>query len=282
MAFTFKRGIHPAESKYTEHVPISNQLSLNENEMVFPLTQHLGAPCQPLVNIGDKVLIGEKIGDNEAFVCAPVHSSVSGVVKDIRSHLTVGGAMVNSIIIENDGEFLECDNMDPRGNLADVSKEELLKIIREAGVVGLGGAGFPTHVKLSPPPDKKVDTVIINGCECEPYLTTDNRLMIEESEQLVLGIQIILKIIEGAKGLIAIEDNKPEAIAALKKACADAPGIEVAVVKTKYPQGAEKQLINAVTKREVPSGGIPADVGCIVNNVTRSSRYTVRFSEDDL
>jgi len=267
MAFTFKRGIHPTESKITEHVPISNQLSLRDNEMVFPLTQHLGAPCQSLVEVGQKVRIGEKIGDNEAFVCAPVHSSVSGTVKEIRPHLTVGGAMVNSVIIENDGEFLECDNMDPRSNFEEVPKEELLKIIREAGVVGLGGAGFPTHVKLSPPPDKHVDTVIINGCECEPYLTTDNRLMIEESEQLVLGLQIILKIVETAKGYIAIEDNKPEAIAALQKACEGVPNVEVAVVKTKYPQGAEKQLINAVTKREVPSGGLPADAGCIVNNV---------------
>ena len=267
MAFTFKRGIHPTESKITEHVPISNQLSLRENEMVFPLTQHLGAPCQPLVEVGQKVRIGEKIGDNEAFVCAPIHSSVSGTVKEIRPHLTVGGAMVNSIVIENDGEFIEFDNMTPRSNFEDFSKEELLKIIREAGVVGLGGAGFPTHVKLSPPPDKHVDTVIINGCECEPYLTTDNRLMIEESEQLVLGVQIILKIVETAKGYIAIEDNKPEAIAALQKACEGVPNVEVVVVKTKYPQGAEKQLINAVTKREVPSGGLPADAGCIVNNV---------------
>jgi len=267
MAFTFKRGIHPTESKFTEHVPIINQLSLRENEMVFPLAQHLGAPCMPLVEPGQKVRIGDKIGDNEAFVCAPVHSSVSGTVKEIRPHLTVGGAMVNAVIIENDGEFLECDNMDPRSNFEEFSKEDILKIIREGGVVGLGGAGFPTHVKLSPPPDKKVDTVIVNGCECEPYLTTDNRLMIEESEQLVLGVQIILKVIETAKGLIAIEDNKPEAIAAVKKACQGVPNVDVAVVKTKYPQGAEKQLINAVTGREVPSGGIPADAGCIVNNV---------------
>ena len=267
MAFTFKRGIHPPESKFTEHVPIINQLNLAENEMVFPLSMHLGAPCQPLVSVGEKVLIGEKIGDNEAFVCAPVHSSVSGIVKDIRPHLTVGGTMVNSIVVENDGEFLECDNMNPHGNLEDFSKEEILKIIREAGVVGLGGAGFPTHVKLSPPPDKKVDTVIINGCECEPYLTTDNRIMIEESDKLVLGLQIILRVVDGAKGMIAIEDNKPEAIAALQKACEGVSGVEVVVVKTKYPQGAEKQLINAVTKREVPSGGLPADAGCIVNNV---------------
>jgi len=267
MAFTFKRGIHPTESKLTEHVPIINQLSLNENEMVFPLTQHLGAPCQPLVAAGDKVLIGQKIGDNDAFVCAPVHSSVSGTVKEIRTNLTIGGTMVNSVVIENDGEFLECDNMNPHDDFENYSKEEILKIIREAGVVGLGGAGFPTHVKLSPPPDKKVDTVIINGCECEPYLTTDNRLMIEESEQIVEGLSVILKLVEGAIGLIAIEDNKPEAIAALQQACQGVSGIEVAVVQTKYPQGAEKQLINAVTKREVPSGGLPADAGCIVNNV---------------
>jgi electron transport complex protein RnfC len=177
------------------------------------------------------------------------------------------GTIVNSIIIENDGEYTEHESMQPHDHYENLSAEEIRKIIREAGIVGLGGAGFPTHVKLSPPPDKKIDTIIINGAECEPYLTTDNRVMIEEADRLVIGVRIILKLMQNARAVIAIEDNKPMAIEAVKKACENIPGIEVAVLKTKYPQGAEKQLINAITKREVPSGGLPIDVGCIVNNV---------------
>jgi electron transport complex protein RnfC len=268
MVFTFKRGIHPKEEKqYTENVPINALVPAAGSEFINPLLQHMGAPCKPLVEKGQKVLLGEKIGDSENFVCAPIHSSVSGVVKDIRPHLTVVGTIVNSIIIENDGELKEHESIKLRYGFEDLSKEQILGIIREAGIVGLGGAGFPTHVKLSPPPGKKIDTIIVNGCECEPYLTTDNRVMIEESDRVVTGLLIILKVIQSAKGIIAVEDNKPEAIEALEKACADVPGIEVVVVKTKYPQGCEKQLINAVTKREVPSGGLPIDVGCIVNNV---------------
>jgi electron transport complex protein RnfC len=268
MALTFKRGIHPLEEKhYTENVPITTLLPAERYEMVFPLLQHLGAPCKPLVEIGQKVLLGEKIGDSEEFVCAPVHSSVSGVVKDIRPHLTVTGTIVDSIIIENDGEFTEHESIKLRDSFSGLSGKEILGIIREAGIVGLGGAGFPTHVKLSPPPDKKIDTLIVNGCECEPYLTTDNRVMIEEADRIIIGLMLMLKVLPGARGIIAIEDNKPEAIDALKKHCVDIPGIEVAVVKTKYPQGAEKQLIYAITKKEVPSGGLPLDVGCIVNNV---------------
>jgi len=269
MAFTFKRGIHPNEQKqYTENEPVIDLLvPAAKSELVFPLVQHLGVPCKPLVEVGQKVKVGEKIGDRDAFVCAPVHASVSGVVKEIRPHLTIIGTIVESIIIENDGEFTEHESLVPCSDYNQLSKEEILKVIREAGIVGLGGAGFPTHVKLSPSPHKKIDTVIINGCECEPYLTTDNRVMIEEADRLVIGVQIILKLMPDARAVIAIEDNKPDAIAAVKKACENIPGIEVAVVQTKYPQGSEKQLINAVTKREVPSAQLPIDVGCIVNNV---------------
>ena len=272
--FTFKRGIHPKEQKqFTENVPVNTLLPAAGSEIIFPLLQHLGEPCKPLVEKGQKVLLGEKIGDSGTFFSAPIHSSVSGVVKDIRPHLTVMGTIVNSIIIENDGKFEEHESIKLRSGYEDLSREQILEIIREAGIVGLGGAGFPTHVKLSPPPGKKIDTMIVNGCECEPYLTTDNRVMIEESDRLVAGLQIIMKVIQSAseagavKGVIAIEDNKPEAIEAVRKSCGGIPGIEVAVVKTKYPQGAEKQLIYAVTKREVPSGGLPVDIGCIVNNV---------------
>jgi electron transport complex protein RnfC len=267
-ALTFKRGIHPNEQKhFTENVPINYFLPAVGSEIIFPLVMHLGASCKPLVEKGQKVLLGEKIADSDAFVCAPIHSSVSGVVKDIRPHLTVVGTIVESIIIENDGELKEHESIKQRESYDDLSGGDILKIIREAGIVGLGGAGFPTHVKLSPPPEKKIDTVIVNGCECEPYLTTDNRVMIEESARIVTGLKIILKIIHGARGIIAIEDNKPEAIESLRKACDGLSDIQVAVVKTKYPQGCEKQLVTAITNREVPSGGIPIDVGCIVNNV---------------
>ena len=227
----------------------------------------MGAVCEPLVQKGQNVLVGEKIGDSEAFVSAPVHSSVSGVVRDICPHLTVTGRKINSIIIENDGEYKEHRSVLPVTGCESLPKNEIIKIIREAGIVGLGGAGFPTHVKLSPPAGKKIDTVIVNGCECEPYLTTDNRIMIEEADRIVSGLQIILRVMRDARGIIAVEDNKPRAIEALKKHCENIAGIDVAVTKTKYPQGSEKQLISAVLKREVPSGGFPYDAGCIVNNV---------------
>ena len=265
---SFKRGIYPNEQKeVTENVPINYLPPAAGSEIIFPLLMHLGAPCKPLVEKGQKVLVGEKIADSDAFVCAPIHSSVSGIVKEIRPHLTVVGTIVNSIIIENDGELTEHESIKKREGYDDLSREQILQIIREAGIVGLGGAGFPTHVKLSPPPEKKIDSVIINGCECEPYLTTDNRVMIEESAKIVTGLRIILKVIQNARGFIAVENNKPEAIESLVKACEGNPNIQVVVLKTKYPQGCEKQLVNAITKREVPSGGIPIDVGCIVNNV---------------
>ncbi|MCL2440131.1 MAG: electron transport complex subunit RsxC [Treponema sp.] len=268
LVFTFKRGIYPNEQKqFTEDVPINTLLPPQGRELVFPLLMHMGAVCRPLVEKGQKVLLGEKIGDSDALISAPVHASVSGIVKDIRPHLTIAGTIVNSIIIENDGEFKEHESIKPRENYENLSREEILQIIREAGIVGLGGAGFPTHVKLSPPPDKKIDTVIVNGCECEPYLTTDNRIMIEESGRIVAGLKIILKVLQTARGIIAIEDNKPEAIEHLKEFCISIPDIKVAVVKTKYPQGCEKQLVDAITGREVPSGGIPIDVGCLVHNV---------------
>ena len=274
MTFTFKRGIHPNEKKdYTRHIPIITLLPPAGSEIIIPLLQHMGAACRPLVGKGQKVLLGEKIGDSDAPICAPVHSSVSGVVRDICPHLTVAGTVVESIIIENDGEMKEHESIAARSGFDDLSGEQILGIIREAGIVGLGGAGFPTHVKLSPPPGKKIDTVIVNGCECEPYLTTDNRIMVEESDRVVAGLQIILKVMNSAagagsvRGIIAVEDNKPHAIGSLRKSCGNLANIDVVVVRTKYPQGCEKQLINAVTGKEVPSGGLPIDVGCIVNNV---------------
>jgi len=265
---TFKRGIHPDESKQaTENEPIKYILPGEHSLMLYPVAQNLGAPCEPIVEVGQYVKNGEKIADSQAFVSSPVHSTVSGTVKEIRDNVLPNGNISKCIVVENDGLLTEHESIKERAGFDDIPKDELLKIIREAGIVGLGGAGFPTHVKLSPPAGKKIDYIIVNGSECEPYLTTDNRVMIEETYKIILGLQIILKIIDTAKGVIAIEDNKPEAIAAVKKAIDGAKNISVEVVKTKYPQGAEKQLIYAITGREVPSGGLPADAGAIVDNV---------------
>lgn len=265
-ALTFKRGIHPNDSKeLTMNKPL--EYILPQGLLTYPLVQHIGAPCQPLVKKGERVLLGEKIGESEAFVSAPIHSTVSGIVKDIKPVLVANGSKINSIIVENDNKYEEHKCISPREQFDSLTNEEIRDIIKEAGIVGMGGAGFPTHIKLSPPPDKKIDYVIINGAECEPYLTSDYRVMIEEPERIVLGLKIILKLFKEAKGVIAIENNKPKAIAEMKKHVKDDNRIEVVALETKYPQGAEKQIINAVTGRSFTSNHLPADVGCIVQNI---------------
>lgn len=265
---TFKRGVHPPDGKsFTNNIPIKLIMPEKGTQMVMPMSQHLGAPCEPIVAKGDRVLLGQKIADSSAFVSAPIHSSVSGTVVDIKPMLTPGGAMCNSIIIENDGLFEEDPSLGKDTDYKNFSKEKILQKIHDAGVVGLGGAGFPTHIKLNPPKDKKIDTIIVNAAECEPYLTSDHRAMLERTDWLVKGLEIALMLHPEAKGYIAIEANKPDAIETMQKAVSNSSKIEVAVLQTKYPQGSEKQLIYAVTKREVPSGGLPADVGCIVDNV---------------
>ncbi len=263
---TFKRGIHPPHGKhFTENKQIENLLP--KGNLVFPMSQHIGAPCEPIVKKGDRVLVGQKIGEAKGFVSAPIYSSVSGTVKEISPMLHPNGAKVVSVVIENDNLYEEVSTMIPRKDYTNLSKEELLKIIQEAGIVGMGGATFPTHVKLAPPPDKKIDHIIVNGAECEPYLTCDHRLMLENTKEIVEGLKIILQIFPGVKGYIGIENNKMNAVQAMKEAVKGISNIEVVVLKTKYPQGAEKQLIYAVTGREVPSGKLPADAGCIVQNV---------------
>jgi len=264
--FTFKGGIHPPHNKkQTEKMPIEN--AIEPKYVVIPLSQHIGAPCDPLVVAGDKVKVGQKIGESKAFVSAPVHSSVSGTVKRIELHQTTGGSKVNCIIIESDGLFEVHESVKPKGNIEDLSKEEVLAIIKEAGLTGMGGAGFPTHVKLSPPKDKVIDTIIVNGAECEPFLTADHRIMLEKPEQVLMGSKAIMKALGVNKCYIAIEKNKPDAIEAMQKIVAGVEGVEVAPLEPKYPQGDEKRMINAVTGREVPSGGLPMDVGCVVDNV---------------
>jgi len=265
-ALTFKRGIHPNESKHlTEHKPINTILPTGD--LVFPMVQHIGAPCKPIVAKGDYVYVGQKIGEAQGFISAPIHSSVSGIVKNITDVLHPNGFKIAAVVIENDEKYALHESIVARENIESLTREEIIEIIKEAGIVGMGGAGFPTYVKLSPPPDKKIDYIIINGAECEPFLTSDHRIMLEETERVVEGLKIVLSLFPKAKGYIGIEDNKPDAIKVLQEATKDIENIEVAVVKSKYPQGAEKQLIYSITRRIVPAGGLPADVGCIVNNI---------------
>ncbi|MEA1974350.1 MAG: electron transport complex subunit RsxC [Bacillota bacterium] len=261
---TFKGGIHPPHGKkYSEKKAIEKA---NDPKIVkIPLSQHIGAPCKPIVKKGDFVKVGQQIGEPLAFVSAPIHSSVSGVVKDVKN-VKIAGGMGSCIIIESDGEFQLSESISLKGDVELLSGKEILEIIKNAGIVGMGGAGFPTHVKLSPPPDKNIDLVILNGAECEPYLTADHRLMLERADDIVYGLKAIMKVLDVEKGYIGIENNKPDAIKIMKEA-AKGENIVVQGLKTKYPQGAEKQLIHAISGREVPSGGLPMEAGAVVNNV---------------
>ncbi|QXM05746.1 electron transport complex subunit RsxC [Crassaminicella indica] len=266
---SFRGGVHPPHYKEaTERCKVEK--AKEPSRVVIPLQQHIGAPCEALVKPGDKVKVGQKIGEAKAFVCAPVHSSVSGEVKQVTKMLTPTGE-AECVVIESDGLNELHESVKPKGDLENLSGKEILEIIKEAGIVGMGGATFPTHVKLSPPPDKKVDTIILNGAECEPYLTADHRLMLENPESIVFGLRAMMKVASVSKAYIGIEDNKPDAIESMKNAAKEYKEIEVVGLRTKYPQGAEKQLIYACTKREVPSGGLPMDAGVIVNNVATAS-----------
>lgn len=263
---TFPGGIHPFDGKELSMDKPTTVL-LPKGDLVFPLSQHIGAPAKPVVAKGDKVLMGQKIAEASGFISANIISSVSGVVKDIEKRLTVQGNMMDSIVIENDNEYRTVEGFGKEQDVSVFSKEEIRSRVKEAGIVGLGGAGFPTHVKLTPKDDSKIDYVIVNGAECEPYLTSDYRMMLEEPEKIVGGLKIMLRLFEKAKGIIAIEDNKPEAIRKLKELTAKETGIEVFALKTKYPQGGERQLVYAVTGRKLNSKKLPSDVGCVVDNV---------------
>lgn len=262
---TFKGGAHPYDGKkMSRECPIE---ILNPGDtLVYPLSQHIGAMAKPLVKAGDRVLVGQKIAEKGGFISANIHSSVSGTVKAIEKRLVATGGMVDSIIVENDGMYEEASPIFS-GNPDELSKDEIIKIIEEAGIVGMGGAGFPTNVKLSPKNADIIDSIIVNGAECEPYLTSDYRRMVEQTDKLVKGLKIVLKIFPDAKGYFGIEDNKPEAIEALLKATENEDRIEVVPLKTKYPQGGERSMIYAVTGRKINSKMLPADVGCIVHNV---------------
>ena len=264
MAFSFFGGVHPADNKtYARDVAV--QEFPEPDLVVIPMSQHIGAPCKPLVKKNDLVKKGQKIGDN-AGLCVPVHASVSGKVKAVEARAHSSGTTMMSVVIENDHLGTLDESIQPRtqAEVDALSPEELINIIREAGIVGMGGASFPTHVKLSGGIGK-VDTIIVNAGECEPYITSDDRLCREMPAELISGIQVVMKILGLKEAHIGIEDNKPEAIQALKANVADS-GVVVDVLPAMYPQGAEKQLIQAVTGRQVPSGGLPAAVGCAVFN----------------
>ncbi|MEL7656065.1 MAG: electron transport complex subunit RsxC [Bacillota bacterium] len=262
---TFRGGIHPSHSKsLTEKKAIEK--AEEPKTVVISLQQHIGAGCNHLVNAGDAVKVGQKIGDSDAFVSAPVHSSVSGTVKEIKDMLTPTGQM-RCIVIESDGLNELHESVQPKPDIQLLEKEDILKGIREAGIVGMGGAAFPTHVKLSPPPDKKIDTLILNGAECEPYLTADHRLLLERSDCILYGVYLLKKALSIETVFIGIEDNKPDAIKTMNELLKNEKGISVVPLKAKYPQGAEKQLIYACTNRTVPSGKLPMEVGVVVSNV---------------
>ena len=262
---TFVGGVHPYEGKeLTKDKPIKDVLP--KGDLVYPLSQHIGAPAVPIVAKGDRVLRGQKIAEAGGFVSAPIYASVSGTVKNIEPRRVVTGDLVMSIIIENDGQYEEVAYPEAKP-LEEMTREEIIECIKEAGVVGMGGAGFPTHVKLSVKNPEKIDYVIANCAECEPYLTSDYRRMMEEPEKLIEGLKVSLALFPNAKGILAVEDNKEDCIALLKEKTIDEKRIIVTRLKTKYPQGAERQLIYATTKRKINSTMLPADVGCVVNNV---------------
>lgn len=264
----FKGGVHPDYHKEITATMAVAAMKVPE-KVVIPLQQHIGAPCEPLqsIEIGTQVRLGQKIAESSGFVSAPIHASVSGTVTAIGPYNHPLGRPVQAITIESDGEDKWDDGVKPAGDLDNLSPEEIRAIVREAGIVGLGGATFPAHVKLSPPPDKKIDIVIINGAECEPYLTADHRVMLENPEAMVFGLKAMIKALGAEKAVIGIEDNKVDAIRVVEQAVSGEANITVASLHTKYPQGAEKMLIQVTTGRKVPSGGLPLDIGVVNHNV---------------
>ena len=263
--FTFMGGVHPYDGKdLSKDKPM--KAVLPKGDLVYPLSQHIGAPAVPVVAKGDHVLAGQKIAEAGGFVSAPVYATVSGTVKAIEPRRVVTGDSVKSIIIENDGLYEEVEYPQVKP-LEELTREEIIGLVKEAGIVGMGGAGFPTHVKLSPKEPEKIEYVIANCAECEPYLTSDYRRMVEEPEKLIGGLKVILQLFPNAKGILAVEDNKKDCIEILKKLTEKEEKISVLSLQTKYPQGSERHLIYACTKRAINSSMLPADAGCIVDNV---------------
>ncbi|MBO5291579.1 MAG: electron transport complex subunit RsxC [Lachnospiraceae bacterium] len=262
---TFIGGVHPYDGKdLSKDKPIVELQP--KGDLVYPLSQHIGAPAKAIVAKGDRVLVGQKIAEAGGFVSAHIYASVSGTVKAIEPRRVPSGDQVMSIVVENDGLYEETKYAAVKP-FEELNREEKIKLIQEAGIVGMGGAGFPNHVKLSPKEPAKIEFVIANCAECEPYLTSDYRRMLEEPEKVISGMKVVLSLFENARGILAVEDNKPDCVELLKKLTRDEPKITVKALKTKYPQGSERQLIYAVTGRAINSAMLPADAGCVVDNV---------------
>lgn len=266
---TFHGGIHPGGHK--EKTCGKSIVNLKPpEELIYPLSQHIGASAKPCVKVGDRVLIGQKIAQADGYVSANLHASVSGTVTAIEKHLHPNGIPTESIVIKNDGLEETAPLLDGSGeDFEKKTPQELIEIIKEAGIVGMGGATFPTHVKLNVPEEAKIDYIIINGAECEPYLTSDHRVMLENPDEVITGLRVLMHIFGLKDGYVAIEDNKRDAIEVMKKAAEKVKdrNIHIVTLKTKYPQGAEKQLIYAVSKRKLAPGTLPWQAGCIVNNI---------------
>ncbi len=277
LLYKIRGGVHPPTRKAPTAEKEIRRIEAPAT-VIIPLRQHIGAPCTPRVKKGDQVMVGTVIGDSEAYVSAPIHSSVSGKVAQVAPQPHPAGGEVLAVIIENDGEYSRDPELQPPSAWESMEPDDIRKAVRKAGMVGLGGAAFPTHVKLSPPRDCPIDTVILNGAECEPFLTSDYRLLLEETEAVLLGLRIIMRAVGAKRGIVAIEDNKPRAIKAVE-AAARGSGIEVASLRTRYPQGAEKVLIANLLRREVPSGGLPMHVGVVVNNVGTAQAIARYFSQ---
>lgn len=269
-SLTFKGGVHPLPKlrhgkAQTEHSPIEGMEP--PARVRIPCLQHVGAPAKPVVAVGDQVKKGQKIAEAGGFVSVPAHASVSGRVTEIAQRPGPNGRNVTEIVIENDFQETWEESVAPKGSLDELTPEDIRQIIQEAGIVGLGGAGFPTHVKLSPPAEKPVSTIIVNGAECEPFLTADHRVMLEHPEEVIFGLKAMMKCLDIGMAYIAVEDNKEDAIAALAQAL-DTNTIRIKRLQTKYPQGSEKQLIDSILGKQVPSGGLPMDVGVVVVNAS--------------
>lgn len=266
MKNTFRGGVHPAG-----HKELSRESRLRlfdpKGEMVFPLSMHIGKPAKPVVKKNDEVKVGQLLAEADGFISAPIHSSCSGKVKGIEKRRVLGGGMADCIVIENDGQFTPFADYTQRLSMEQFSNQEIIRRVQEAGIVGLGGAGFPTSVKLQPKNPEAIEYVIANGAECEPYLTCNDQLMRIHSNEITEGLELVLRLFPNAEGVICIEDNKPEAIEAMRIAASDKPRISVREMITKYPQGGERSLIQAVAGVDFPTSQLPADVGCVVQNV---------------
>lgn len=264
---TFRGGVHPNDHKeYSRDIPF--RVYLPKGEMVFPLGQHIGKPAKPVVAKGDAVLAGQIIAEADGFVSANIVSSCSGKVKAIEPRRTIMGTKAMSIVIENDGQFTQVEGIGEKVDYTKLTNQEILDKVKMAGIVGLGGAGFPTHVKLMPKNASEIKYIIANGAECEPFITCDDQLMRNYATEIVTGMEILLSMFPSAEGVILIEQNKPEAIEAMEKACLSVGNVRVLAVPTKYPQGGERSIISVVAGVHLKLGMLPADAGCIVDNVT--------------